>query len=126
MRSTTNSFASAALFDASWFAVKPFVNHWADFASVSTYGMAEVFLAGINGVQSVMISRLTGQAEVLGRMVYRMGQFAAMVARSEEDQAAYMAAVAMGGALRQLRMYRAAKAVWRAVRGMNQAARKAA
>lgn len=119
MRNTTTiraSERSAAIYDAAWYAARPVICFWAERAVISTYGQSEVFLAGINGAESCMRHRMSSAEKKLADVVYRLGQFAQMVASSRESQGAWIGMVAAGKALRQLGAGKAAEKIYLSMR----------
>lgn len=120
MRNTTTTRASersALIFDRAWYAARPVISFWAERAVISTYGQSEVFLAGINGTESCMRHRMSTAEKKLADIVYRLGQFAQMVADSRGSHGAWIVMVAAGKALRQLGAGKAAEKIYLAMRG---------
>ena len=119
MRNTTTyrvSERAGRLYDLSWYAVRPVITSWAEKAHISTYGQAEVFLAGINGAESAMRCRMSVGEKRLADIVYRLGQFAQMVSASGESPAARIGMIAAGRSLRQLGAGSAAEKIYLAAR----------
>ena len=114
---TTHSERSAIIFDLAWYAARPVVSFWASHAGISTYGQSEVFLAGVNGVESCMRHRMSVAEKKLADVVYRLGQFAQMVTDSRNSQGAWIGMVAAGKALRHLGAGKAAEKIYLAMRG---------
>lgn len=112
----SRSAAGASLYQKTYWAIRGYLAEAAWDLHVSTFGQSEVFLAGINGAESSMRHRMSGNELVLADMAYRLGQFAWLVEQSNTNPAAYIAAVAAGAALRQMGHYGAAKALWRQLR----------
>ena len=105
MRTTTqlaSSAVSARIYDLAWYAVAPVIRSWAEHSRVSTYGQGEVFLSGINGVSSCMRARMSTSEKALADVVYRLGQFAKMVADAKQGSATRIGMIAAGKALRKL------------------------
>lgn len=105
MRNTehlANSAISARIFDLAWYAAAPTIKMWAENNVVSTYGQSEVFLAGINGAESCMRHRMSTREQALADVVYRLGQFAKMVADAKQGSATRIGMIAAGKALRKL------------------------
>lgn len=109
------SAVSARIYDLAWYAAAPTIKIWAEKHVISTYGQSEVFLAGINGAESCMRHRMSTREKALADVVYRLGQFAKMVADAKEGSVAQLGMIAAGKALRSIGAGVAAEKIYRAI-----------